>query len=293
MELQQLRYFVVAAEKEHITNAAQILHVTQPSLSQTIHRLETDIGVRLFDHDGKRIRLNEAGREMLKVVGPMLEVLDDMPRRLRDISDAVSRTVSLNILTASNLSTDIILEYKDIAPHINFQTSRSSDSANWDIRISAIFSSDHSLIPENSELLTCEKILLAVPERFDIYKKDEIYLRETAGLPFIKYCGSEPYSTMFTNLFYSSGTRPYISFESDSLSSVIKLITSGMGLGLWPTAIWGSLHAEHVKLINILDPGSDRIIFIQKNPTRKANRSVNDFYDFFIRSFQHKVTADI
>ena len=62
MELLQLRYFVAAAREENVTRAAQKLHIAQPALSQSIARLEEEMGVRLFDRIGKRIRLNAAGR---------------------------------------------------------------------------------------------------------------------------------------------------------------------------------------------------------------------------------------
>ncbi|WP_418831353.1 LysR family transcriptional regulator, partial [Paraeggerthella sp.] len=49
MELQQLRYFHEVARSEHITNSAKKLHVAQPALTQTIHRLEQELGVKLLE----------------------------------------------------------------------------------------------------------------------------------------------------------------------------------------------------------------------------------------------------
>ena len=49
MELLQLRYFLTAAEYQHITKAAEHLQIAQPALSQAIHRLEAELGVPLFE----------------------------------------------------------------------------------------------------------------------------------------------------------------------------------------------------------------------------------------------------
>ena len=58
MEFLQLYYFNLVAKCEHMTSAAAQLHIAQPALTQTIRRLEQELGVPLFDHEGRRIRLN-------------------------------------------------------------------------------------------------------------------------------------------------------------------------------------------------------------------------------------------
>ena len=63
--LSQLNYFQVVAEYEHISKAAEALHVAQPSLSSTISKLEKELGVPLFDRKGRNIELNAAGAKLL------------------------------------------------------------------------------------------------------------------------------------------------------------------------------------------------------------------------------------
>lgn len=61
IKLRQLEYFLAVAESLHFTNAAQSLHVTQPTLSHQIAELESRLGTPLLDRIGKRVRLTEAG----------------------------------------------------------------------------------------------------------------------------------------------------------------------------------------------------------------------------------------
>lgn len=62
MDLNYLYYFKILAETENYTRAAGLLHVTQPSLSYAISRLERELGNRLFDKSGRNVVLNEYGK---------------------------------------------------------------------------------------------------------------------------------------------------------------------------------------------------------------------------------------
>lgn len=84
MELLQLKYFSAAAAQEHITKAAEQLHIAQPALTQSIRRLEEELGVRLFNRSGRNIVLNEAGKLFLKRIAPILAELDRIPEEIRE-----------------------------------------------------------------------------------------------------------------------------------------------------------------------------------------------------------------
>ncbi len=85
MELSQLNYFRVVARTEHFTRAAEELHITQPSLSKSIANLEQELGVHLFDREGKRVRLNAYGHAFLDKVEQILALTDEAAFMLRDM----------------------------------------------------------------------------------------------------------------------------------------------------------------------------------------------------------------
>lgn len=98
MNLSQLHYFQVVAEEEHISRAAEKLHVSQPSLSTTIRRLETELGAPLFDRRGRNIYLNEAGRKLLEHVNFIFSQIDHLGKdlELRDLHIAHGLSMALN-----------------------------------------------------------------------------------------------------------------------------------------------------------------------------------------------------
>ena len=83
MELLQLRYFLVAAQYQHMTKAAEHLQIAQPALSQAIHRLEAELGVPLFERKNRSIELNDEGKFLQKRLIPILSSLDRLPEELR------------------------------------------------------------------------------------------------------------------------------------------------------------------------------------------------------------------
>jgi DNA-binding transcriptional LysR family regulator len=77
MELRHLRYFVAVAELQNITRAAAKLHVSQPPLSRQIRDLEDELGVALFEHSAKALRLTEAGWAFLPEARAALQRVED------------------------------------------------------------------------------------------------------------------------------------------------------------------------------------------------------------------------
>ena len=61
MELRILRYFLAVAREENITKAAELLHITQPTLSRQLAQLEEDVGVTLFSRGARKVTLTDEG----------------------------------------------------------------------------------------------------------------------------------------------------------------------------------------------------------------------------------------
>src|SRR5215831_18497311 len=83
MEMHQLRYFVAVAQTGNFSRAAERCHVSQPSLSQQILKLERRLGQPLFNRLGRRAVLTDAGRLLLDRATSILSAADDAERRLR------------------------------------------------------------------------------------------------------------------------------------------------------------------------------------------------------------------
>ncbi|OWQ47530.1 LysR family transcriptional regulator [Roseateles noduli] len=98
MDLRDLRYFETIAELEHVGQAAERLHRTQPALTSAIRRLEKEAGAPLFERSGRGIRLTPAGRVMLRWAQRLRFDVEDAQREVGDIGRGLSGVVRLGIV---------------------------------------------------------------------------------------------------------------------------------------------------------------------------------------------------
>ena len=105
MELLQLEYFYAVAQNQHMTRTAEQLHIAQPSLTQSIRRLEKELGVPLFYHSGRNIALTEYGVVLQEALTPVLKTLHQIPNQLQQLAQERETTIRLNVLAASTLVT--------------------------------------------------------------------------------------------------------------------------------------------------------------------------------------------
>jgi len=101
VELRHLRYFVAIAEERSFTRAAERLWVAQPGLSTQIRRLETELGIKLFERHTRGVDLTSAGELFLERARAALAAADEARCTGRDLEAGVIGTVRLGLDTAA------------------------------------------------------------------------------------------------------------------------------------------------------------------------------------------------
>lgn len=108
-----LQYFQKTAELEHLTKAAEELHIAQPALSRTIRGLEQELEVTLFEHQGRNIRLTRDGHILLKHAQNFLKEFDEMQQEFKDSRDLAQSTVKLAILSATQMIPTFLMQFQE------------------------------------------------------------------------------------------------------------------------------------------------------------------------------------
>lgn len=95
MEIRVLRYFLKVAQEESITRAAELLHITQPTLSRQLAQLEDELGVQLLDRSGRRISLTEQGLLLRRRAEEIVLLADKAERELSEQGALIGGRISI------------------------------------------------------------------------------------------------------------------------------------------------------------------------------------------------------
>ena len=277
MELTQIRYFLEVAQSQHITSSAEKLHIAQPALSQAIKRLEEDLGVPLFAKKGRNVVLTPYGEELQKELKPLVERLDAIPDMLKTMANLNQKTIHLNVLAASTLITEAIIEYKKTHQDLNFQLLQNTKTEIFDIEVTT----EEFYRPQNENQFACsEKILLAVPDSPKYAGLTSVRLEDLQKEGFICLMGSRQFRYICDKFCHKAGLIPNVIFESDTPSAVKNMIAANMGVGFWPEFTWGKIDSDHVKLLEIKEPLCSREIVVKCNLNKEDNSQVLEFFEF-------------
>ena len=120
VELYELRQFVAFANAGTLSEAAEILHLSQPALSRNMKKLENDLGVTLFVRKKNRLELNENGEYVLELTKKLLEDADSLTVKAREF-DRRNRTIVLGVCAPAPvwLLAPLI---SNLYPHMALQT---------------------------------------------------------------------------------------------------------------------------------------------------------------------------
>lgn len=279
MELMQLRYFCEVAESQHMTRSAEKLHIAQPALSQSIHRLEAELGVKLFVLRGRNIVLTPYGRYLQQKLVPLLETLEQIPEDLSKMAHTDRTTIHMNVMAASALITEAVIEYQK-SHHIHFELVQSSEDTLCDITLSTRLPSAKE--GRENEYIFTEPILLAVPDNDRFRGREEVSLAEVREEEFVCLAGTKNFRTICDKYCSKVGFVPKVVFESDSPATVQNLVAAGCGVGFWPLYTWGKFTTHSARLLSISDPDCKRDLVLSLNTIKQDNTEVEQFFAFLV-----------
>ncbi|CAM3640566.1 LysR family transcriptional regulator [Marinicrinis lubricantis] len=285
MELLQLKYFQKVAKLEHMTRAAEELHIAQPALSKTISRLEEDLGVPLFDRRSRQIRLNAYGKAFLQKVETVLMLLEEGRREVADLAGMEKGIISIATTTLCRL-TKALSAFREKHPSISFRITQLAPSATEEMvkllengEVDLCFGAAALERPGLDEQVVLKaRVYLGVPKGHRLAEKCSISLQEAAEEPFIEYKDGHPFRKINEQFCRTAGIRRNIVCEVEEPDALASLVGAGIGVAFVP-GCKGEAETTF-SMVQIHEPECYRSFTISSPENRYLSLAAREFRSF-------------
>lgn len=287
MDTRNITYFMAVFEHLHFTKAAELLGISQPTLSQQIRLLEAEVGMPLFDRIGKKVIATEAGRLLHQYGLKMLQAEMDAKLAIKELLSEKRGTVRLGVLP-SDLDFQLVplfVEFKTLYPETKLQA------------FSTIFIREEVLAhkvdlgiglrgPVDKRLaqiaLGSEPYNLFVDSANELADRDEVTLEELTGHALVMYPKGYLGRDLVDDVCHEHGFELSTVMEVGSASSLLQLVSAGIGATIQPRTLLN----QHTEWSNILS-----IPIAEPTPVRHLELIY--YSDRYISKAQHQLSHSL
>ena len=239
MEMHQLRYFSKVAELGNVTRAAEACHVSQPSLSQQITKLEHELGQPLFERLGRGVRLTEAGRLFRRYADQILSLTDDACTRVADTPDAGRISLAAIPTIAPYFLPSVLTRFAKECPKAQIEiVETTTDNI---LRLLADGAIDLAILAlpiqaehVHTKTLFTEELLAVLPSSHPLAKKPKLGLKDLVTEPFVVLNEAHCLTRNTMSFCERHAASPLITAKGHQLLTILELVRLGQGVSLVP-----------------------------------------------------------
>ena len=294
MNIKQLQYVLVLADKGSFVKASDALGISQPSLSQYIKKIEEQVGMQLFDRTGSDVRLTDAGKVYVDISKKILDLNHQMQNRFSDIAAYKEGTIIVGTspYRSAAMMPQIVKSFRDKYPgmHIVVEEMTSlelidaTEHGKFDLCLTVGPVSDRLF---NYEKVSEEEILLAVPTSYlELESKmvpgkkyPVIDASQLSGCSFIKITESQVMQGILDDICFDYGLDIKTSAIVKSLEAQISMVRAGVGMALVPSGIETFCLENEVRFYSFKQDFPKREVVAMWRKDRVLNQATRDLLE--------------
>lgn len=239
MEMHQLRYFAKVADLGNVTRAAEACHVSQPSLSQQISKLERELGQPLFERLGRGVRLTEAGKMFKRYSDQILSLTEDARTRVSDDPDSGRITLAAIPTIAPYYLPGVLSRFAKECPRARVEIVEETTGnilrllAEGDIDL-AILALPIQAEHVHTKALFTEELLAVLPTHHPLTQRPKVGLKDLVLEPFVVLNEAHCLTGATMSFCARHSASPLVTAKSHQLLTVLELVRLGQGVSLVP-----------------------------------------------------------
>ncbi|WP_136605446.1 LysR family transcriptional regulator [Paenibacillus dokdonensis] len=259
MELKQLQYFMAICDELHFSRAAEKMGVSAPNVSQQIRRLEEELGVLLFDRVGKKIVLTDAGAILQEHGAAVFQHLQQASHAIADLKQMKGGALSIGVLPgdADLLFNSLLLDFHQAYPTISLSlletmkiTEQVCDrSIDVGVTIGPVTDERLTSIP-----LFHEEFSLAVSKNDPLASENFIPLNRLHDLKMVMFPPDHQCRKLIDRFCMDKGFNIQPHMVTTTLSSLLHMVQSGIGVCVLPRLLLENLHNTDIKVVHLRNP---------------------------------------
>lgn len=295
MNLSHLRYFVKLAQEKHYTKAAELLCITQPSLSHAISSLEKELGVQLFEKNKRNTDLTVCGKQFLSIAETSLSILDNGVDMMSHIAKGeglirlgclrylgiqyIPKLVNAYQQTRQDKQIDFTFDV-DLSPKL-LDKLREQE-------VDIVFASK----PVSDTSFTCipvetQDLVLIVPKDHALASLCTIALQDTADYPYILFNKHSGLRQIVNDMFKQCHMKPKIAYEISEDEVIAGMVAHGFGIAIVP--YMQLLLQLDIKILPISSPQYERKFYMITKSQTYLPPVVEDFRHFVMHQSSIRV----
>lgn len=295
MNLNQLYYFQTVANLQHYHQAAIELNISQPSLSRSMANLEEELGLFLFEKQGRNIVLTKYGKVFLEHVNKIIDELENTKKRMDNL--ASSSEGHIDIAYVSPLSKHYIphaaRSFLQIEENQNVTFSFAQNFTDKMIeglkadKYDVVFGSYVSGEPQlNFVPIIRQDLVVIVPKDHILANNDSINLKDIIPYSVIAYDKFSGLGKFTRKIFKEANMNLNIICESSDESSILSLVESGFGVAL--VARVYEVEKADVKILTLNDLKVNHDVYMIYHSNRYLAPAVQNFISFIKKEMSTK-----
>lgn len=288
MNWQYLIYFEVLAREEHFSKAAELLGITQSTLSSSIDCLEKDLGVPLFERNGHNIKLNKYGRVLCNHVIFATNEVEKGVKTIDEMFKMDSNVVSFaSVFTmGTNFVPELIKSFRVQHPNVHLPYYQKStmnilnDILDGSIQFGFCgeFLRDGPYRDIDSEMVLVEELLLAVPLDHPLAGRSSVSVREIVDEDFVGYTNNTGINHSLMEGLGKVGvllSELKQNYQAAEDNTVVAMVRAGLGIAF--VANNPTIYTEGVAMVPISEPAMSRRLYMVWNRNKYLSKPARDF----------------
>lgn len=293
MEIHQLRYFVAVAEEGSFSHAADREHVSQPSLSQQIQKLEGDLGQQLFDRLPRAVVLTEAGRRLLDYARQILTGLADARRSVAALDHEVAGRLSVGAIPSIALYVlpRLIARFERAYPKVTFElfedTTEKLAQRLEDGSLDVVLASSGNETPTLAQhSLGIEALLMLLPEKHRLAQRKTIKWSDLAAEKFLLLHEVHSLAITVRRFLAANHLNPELVLQGAQLTTIAAMVAAGLGVTVVPEMMVRSEFVRGCVAVPFARPVPTRELVLIRNPLRFESKAAAAFREEAAAAFQ-------